>query len=133
MNLEYENWDTALTDGIIWAMEDDSPKWSYVRTDVNGMAIEVREKVVISNLATCGVYAYSEAALFFEAYDEMVESNDRTNNEFYVAPTYNYLISKQKQILVRDLGKAGLVMHGLGTPEDYEKFLISGIPERNKK
>ena len=114
-------------------MEDDSPKWSYVRTDVNGMAIEVREKVVISNLATCGVYAYSEAALFFEAYDEMVESNDRTNNEFYVAPTYNYLISKQKQILVRDLGKAGLVMHGLGTPEDYEKFLISGIPERNKK
>jgi len=130
MELEYDRWDVTTTDGIIWAMEDSSPKWSYVRTDTNGFAQEVREKIVISNLATCGVYAYSRAIEFFDAYDKMVATNDRTNNEFYVAPTYNYLIADGKRILVRDLGKAGTVMHGLGIPEDYEAFLLSGIPAR---
>lgn len=63
----------------------------------------------------------------------MVAAQDRTNDEFYVAPTYNYLIADGKRILVRDLGKAGSVMHGLGVPEDYEAFLLSEIPARLNK
>ena len=133
MEFEYDRWNSSTTDGIIWAMEDDSPKWSYVRTDAEGYAQEVREKMVISNLATCGVYAYSTAQDFFTAYDKMVAAQDRTNDEFYVAPTYNYLIADGKRILVRDLGKAGSVMHGLGVPEDYEAFLLSEIPARLNK
>lgn len=128
--IEYMNWESTTSDGIIWAMEDDSPKWSYVRTDSNGHALEVREKVVISNLATCGVYAYTRASDFFQAYEKMVEVNDLTNNEYYVAPTYNYLIANGKRISVRDLGTAGTVMHGLGVPEDYQAFLSSGILAR---
>jgi NDP-sugar pyrophosphorylase family protein len=130
MKSEYQKWDELTMDGIIWAMEDDSPKWSYVRANRNGFAVEVKEKVVISNLATCGVYAYSKAEYFFQAYEAMVSADDCTNNEFYVAPTYNYLVRNGKKIYVRDLGKAGTVMHGLGIPEDYEAFLSSGIPER---
>jgi NDP-sugar pyrophosphorylase family protein len=127
MEVEYESWDGTNLGGVIWAMEDDSPKWSYVRTDLQGLALEVKEKKVISNLATCGVYGYSKARFFVDSYNEMVAAKDLTNNEFYVAPTYNYLIAKGEKIKVRDLGPAGKVMHGLGVPEDYELFLKSEV------
>lgn len=130
ISVQYENWDGADSDGLIWAMEDNSPKWSFVRTSDEGRALEIREKIVISKFATCGVYAFSKASDFFDAYLEMVHVNDRTNNEFYVAPTYNYLISRGKNIRVINLGPARTVMHGLGIPEDYEAFLASGIPDK---
>jgi hypothetical protein len=49
----------------------------------------------------------------------MIEENDRTNNEFYVAPVFNYLIRRGKVI---KLCRPKFV-HGLGTPKDVEKFL----------
>jgi dTDP-glucose pyrophosphorylase len=127
---EYTKWFESDADGVIWAMEDSSNKWSYVKTDLNGHATEVREKEVISNLATCGVYAFSKANDFFDSYDEMVSKDDRTNGEFYVAPTYNYLIDKGKKILVRNLGATSNIMHGLGVPDDYEKFISSTVSDR---
>jgi len=48
----------------------------------------------------------------------MIEENDRTNNEFFVAPTYNYLIRRGKRIA---LTRPKFVF-GLGTPNDIEKF-----------
>jgi len=120
---EYSIWESSKSDGVIWGMKDVDPKWSYVSTDKNGFAVEIREKKVISNIATCGVYGFTKASDFFWAYDMMRESNDRTNGELYVAPSYNYLIDEQRKFLVRNLGSTSDVMHGLGIPEDYERFL----------
>jgi dTDP-glucose pyrophosphorylase len=113
--------------GAIWAMRDNHPKWSYVKVDKFMMAIEVREKEVISDLATCGVYGFNRAKDFMDGYHEMVAMGDKTNGEYYVAPVYNYLIAHGKKIKVIDLGEVSKVMHGLGTPEDYEKFLLTKI------
>jgi len=113
--------------GAIWAMRDNHPKWSYVKVDKFSMATEVKEKEVISDLATCGVYGFNKAKDFIEGYHKMVAMGDKTNGEYYVAPVYNYLISEGKKIKVIDLGKVSEVMHGLGTPEDYEKFLLTNI------
>jgi dTDP-glucose pyrophosphorylase len=130
MSQEYSQWLNSTVDGIIWAMEDTSPKWSYVKVDSNGFALEIKEKLVISNLATCGVYGFTRAGDFFESYESMLKVGDRTNGEFYVAPTYNYLISQNKRILVKNLGLTSKVMHGLGVPSDYETFLSSEIFKR---
>ena len=49
----------------------------------------------------------------------MIKKNIRTNNEFYVAPVYNYMIDDKKTIGLYDItGK----MFGLGTPEDLELY-----------
>ena len=117
-------------DGFIWGMEDQDPKWSYVAIDDLGFASEVKEKQVISNIATCGVYAFKSGRLFEFAYSKMVECDDKTNGEFYVAPTYNYLIKNAYRIGVANLGPTSLIMHGLGTPEDYEAFLIGPMINR---
>lgn len=110
-------------DGVILTMEDSDPKWSYVAADPDGWATEVREKKVISQFATVGIYGFSSPEVMSQAFQAMRAAGDRTNNEWYVAPSYNYLIKDAKRIRIRNLGPIGEVMHGLGIPVDYESFL----------
>lgn len=90
-------------------------KWSYVRRCNDGR-VEVREKQVISSDATVGVYYWSSGHSFVAATREMIAANDRVNNEFYVAPVYNYT-----------RGPVDLIhctkFHGLGVPHDLVEFL----------
>ena len=51
----------------------------------------------------------------------MIIENDRANNEFYTCPVYNYAIKDGKKIVVYNIDYAN--MHGIGTPEDLNKFL----------
>lgn len=117
-------------DGEILAMRDNDTKWSFARTDDAGILLEVKEKVVISDLATVGIYGFATARLAFEAIRRMREAGDRTNGEYYVGPCYNYLVETGKRVFVRDLGAVSNVMHGLGIPEDLELFLANPVSHR---
>ena len=58
--------------------------------------------------------------LFFVKYaKQMVEKDIRVNNEFYIAPVYNELISDGKTLIPFYVHK----MWGIGTPEDLKYFL----------
>lgn len=123
-------YDSLLKDGdsgAILTMEDDDPKWSYVEIDVAGQVKRVKEKEVISNQATVGVYGFSSATLAWSAFAEMWQQNDRTNGEFYVAPAYNFLAKSGVPINLINLGPVSSVMYGLGTPEDLELFIALPI------
>jgi hypothetical protein len=50
----------------------------------------------------------------------MIDKNIRVNNEFYICPVYNEAIQDNKRILPIFVD----TMHGLGTPEDLERFLL---------
>ena|SRR3989344_2088667 len=106
-------------DGIIPVFYANNSKWSFSKVDENGYVVEVAEKIQISRNANIGAYYFTKGRDFVWAAEEMVEENDRTNNEFYIAPVYNYLIRRGK--LIR-LCRPKFV-HGLGTPKDVEKFL----------
>jgi NDP-sugar pyrophosphorylase family protein len=108
-------------DGLIMTFEASHPKWSYARVDSNGMVLETAEKKVISPNATVGIYWYRRGKDFVEAAQSMIKKNVRSNNEFYVCPTYNemILVGKKTYIYPIDVEK----MHGLGTPEDLETFI----------
>jgi NDP-sugar pyrophosphorylase family protein len=108
---------------VILCMEDSDKKWSYVRQSSEGLVEEVREKQVISNLATVGIYGFSSAALMLEAFQAMFSAQDTTLGEYYVAPSYNYIIKQGHPVSVVNLGPVGAVMHGLGIPVDFESFL----------
>ena len=49
----------------------------------------------------------------------MIEANDRVNNEFYVAPVYNYAIKDGKHICITQVDN----IYELGTPEYLEAYL----------
>lgn len=109
--------------GQILTMNATSTKWSYIRKNEMGYVSEVKEKVEISNEATVGIYGWSKAKYFFDSLNSMMLSNDRTNGEFYVGPSYNYLIEKSAGISAINIGDLENHVHGLGTPEDLDTFM----------
>lgn len=106
-------------DGCISTFENTHPKWSYVNLNDNGLVTEVREKEVISNKATTGLYFWKKGSDFVKYANQMINKNIRVNNEFYVAPVYNEAINDNLKIKISDCKK----MWGIGTPEDLELFI----------
>lgn len=107
-------------DGNIMTFAASHPKWSYAKLDEDGYVIEVAEKRPISSHATVGIYYYRQGKMFFEATGAMIEKNIRVNNEFYVCPVYNEMILMGHKIGIFEIDAQK--MHGLGTPEDLERF-----------
>lgn len=68
---------------------------------------------------TCGIYYFPSVQDFRNAVGEMIRLNDRVNNEFYLAPVFNYLPTETLRFNVNRFA-------GLGTPEDYETFFVGG-------
>ena len=117
-------------DGVIMTMEGHTPEWSYVRTDQKGFVVEVAEKKVISNTATVGIYYFKHGRDFTAAADAMIAAKDRTHQEFYVAPVYNYMIRNQARIITFNIGSVGNGMFSFGTPPLLEGFLKLPISQR---
>ncbi len=121
------------SDGLIMTMTASDPKWSYVGFDSDGKICQVVEKEVISSEATVGVYNYRRGADFVAAAEAMIAADDRVGGEFYVAPTYNYLVSNGASIEIYNIGSEGNGMYGLGIPSDLEYFLnhsVSKVAQR---
>jgi hypothetical protein len=106
-------------DGLLGTFFSRSPKNSFVKLNDFCDVTEVKEKVVLSEFASNGFHYWKKAADLFSSCEEMFEKNDRTLNEFYIAPSYNYLINKGKKI-----GHYFFNEHfPIGTPEDLQTYL----------
>jgi len=95
------------------------PKWSYAELDDNKNVIKVAEKVQISDIATAGYYFWKKGSDFVKYANKMILSNDTTNNEFYIAPVYNYAIQDNKKVGISMIDR----IYQLGTPEDLSDSL----------
>lgn len=109
-------------DGVIMTFNSQHPRWSYARVNKNGDILEVAEKKVISNQATTGIYYFKKGSDFVKAAFSMIEKNIRFNNDFYVCPSFNEMILSGQKIINWEIKQSQ--MHGLGTPEDLNKYLI---------
>ncbi|MFP3521469.1 glycosyltransferase family 2 protein [Pantoea sp. SIMBA_072] len=109
-------------DGLIMTMKADDAKWSFVGFDASGKVNKVVEKEVISDEATVGIYNFKKGCEFVKSAEEMINENERVNNEFYVAPVYNYLIESGSTIGVFNVGSEADGMYGLGIPADLDLF-----------
>ena len=69
-------------DGLIMTMTADDPKWSFIQYDKAGFVTLLREKEVISDEATVGIYNYKKGADFVKYAKQMIKKNIRVNNEF---------------------------------------------------
>ena len=108
-------------DGFIPCFHAEGDHWSFVLLDEEGKAVEVREKQRISDNCTLGAYYFSTCGLYEQLYKEYYKSNSNLEaGEKYVAPLYNYMISKgmDVRICLVDPKK----VHVLGTPEELDIF-----------
>jgi dTDP-glucose pyrophosphorylase len=118
-------------DGLIMTMKANDPKWSYVELDDSCQVTRVVEKVVVSDEATVGIYNYKKGSTFCQYAKKMLERNERSNGEFYVAPVYTYMYEDENaKIGIYNVGKEGDGMYGLGIPSDLEFFLSLNVSQK---
>ena len=121
-------WDSSVfkslisSQNVIAVFEANDPKWSYAEIE-NGIVKRVAEKEVISNNASVGIYSFKTGAEYIKYAEQMIAKDIRTNNEFYIAPVYNEAIADGQLTIAYDVKE----MHGLGTPEDMNKFIEDSI------
>lgn len=106
---------------VSWVMTypHNHTKHSFVKVNDEGHITEAAEKVAISNMATVGLYHWSKGSLFVKGAEQMIANNDRHNNEFYLAPVYNYTL---KDCIVKPYEVEAYNFSPVGTPEDLTTY-----------
>jgi dTDP-glucose pyrophosphorylase len=105
-------------DGALLTFTSQRPRFSYVRVDQEGLALEVREKQVISDRAIVGAY-YFRSARVFQNYLEKSLSRELVEREYYLSDLYQMMIEDGSKVQTFDCEN-----HiSLGTPEEIEQHL----------
>ena len=119
MNWDHEKALVAMRkyDGAVVTINSSDPKHSYVRVNEEGLAVEFAEKKVISNTALTGIHYWKNGQDFILSADQMIAENNRTNDEFYIAPTYNYMRKPIGIYMVTDKE-----YYPVGTPHELEAY-----------
>lgn len=118
-----ETLDLGSIDGYVEVFEGEGTHWSFVRPDKTDpdaqRAIEVTEKVRISNLCSTGLYYFRSVALFQELYAPIAAKDPATlqGGERYIAPLYNDALQQGYDIRYATI-KACEVQF-CGTPDEY--------------
>ena len=107
-------------DGFVVTYTSDTPKNSYIQLDRNGFGIKLAEKQVISSISLNGIHYWKRGKSFVQSAENMINRNERYNNEFYIAPTYNSLIEWGLKIGVYHIPNEQ--HNAVGTPEDLIKY-----------
>jgi len=110
-----------MYDGTVVTYTHNSPKNSYARISNMGFVQEIREKEVISDISLNGIHYWKKGRHFVQSAEEMIEKNDRVNNEFYISHTYNYLIERCFSVGIHHIPNCQ--HHNVGVPEDFESFI----------
>jgi len=109
-------------DGAVVTYYNDTDKNSYARIDKRGRVLEIREKEVISNVSLNGVHYWKKGKYFVASTEDMITADDRApNGEFYVGPTYNYIINKGLTVGIYHIPNQQ--HHAVGVPVDLENYL----------
>jgi len=105
-------------DGILGIFNSNNPEYSFVKIDNENKVIKTKEKKVISNFASTGMYIFSKGSDFIKSVEYAIEEEILSKNEFYISELYNILIKEGKKFTV-DIADEFVT---LGTPEDIKKF-----------
>ena len=114
--------DELKGDGFIPCFQAEGNHWSFVRLDAFGQVVEIKEKERISDYCTIGAYYFKTCKLYESLYRKYYgDSQNLVNGEKYVAPLYDFLLSKGGKIYISDI--AFEKVHVLGTPEELQEFV----------
>ena len=107
-------------DGLLGCFESDDDNLSFIKVNKTGFVEKVKEKEVISEYASTGLYIFTNAEEFFEAGKKMIKNENKIKNEYYVSEIYNMLLKSGKKFEI-DIAED---FFPLGTPDDLKKFEI---------
>ena len=108
-------------DGVIVTYHCESTKNSYAKTNNKGIVEVIKEKEVISDISLNGVHWWKKGSYFVDAAESMINSNDKNAGEYYVGPSYNYMIKAGRKVGIYHIPVSH--HHAIGVPEDLERYI----------
>lgn len=118
----------AKWDGYLECFVGSGTNWSYAKTEdgtSETRVIETAEKKEISQFCSTGIYYFKNVSDFLFAYRENEVNPEKGVPELYVAPLYNKLIQKGRNISVKIIKRDEVVF--CGVPEEYEDYLRKNV------
>lgn len=98
-NFNFDQLDQKKIFGAIPYFLSEGNNWSFLKIK-DQFIIEIKEKVRISNLCSVGTYYFSDAEIFYNLSLELLKNGgSKNNNEFYIAPLYEFAIKKNYKVL----------------------------------
>jgi dTDP-glucose pyrophosphorylase len=109
-------------DGFVVTYFANTNKNSYAKINKFGFVTDIKEKEIISNISLNGIHFWKRGKDFVSSAKEMISMDDRApNNEFYIGPSYNYMISKNLKIGIYHIPNE---QHwAIGTEEDLNIYM----------
>ena len=117
--VELTNWD-----GYLEVFEGNGANWSYAKTEHENSTKEIQtaEKEEISNYCSTGIYYFKKKEFFIEAFCDSNKTVSKIKlKELYVAPLYNYLITKGCNVHIEIIKRDKVMFCGI--PEEYFNYL----------
>lgn len=103
-------------------------KYAFVELDDHEYATRFVEKFAISKHAMNGIYYWKCGQDFVRSAKQMIADDIRTNGEYYVSPSFNYMIRDGKRIKTYKMKNTQF--YSLGSPEEIEVTLQHLPPNR---
>ena len=121
--------DFNMIDGYLEVFEAEGDHWSFVlpESTESNRVIKTTEKERISSLCSSGLYYFRKADTYKNTFRKIFEKDERSKNEFYIAPMYNYLINEGKDIRFSKITLDDIIF--CGTPDEYIK--LKGLRNAN--
>jgi len=89
--------------GAVITWKDNNPKNSFCEVSENCLCYNFTEKQPVSDNALIGFHYWKKTEDFISSAEKMIEQKLKFNNEYYIAPTYNFYL--------------------IGTPADLDNYL----------
>ncbi len=114
------NKDLKGCDGFLEVFKGKGKNWSYAEPfDKKTTRVKrTAEKQEISDLCSTGLYFFKSQSDFCKAF---IQNNKESESELFVAPLYNYLINKNKNIHYQLIKREEVVFTGI--PSEYIELL----------
>ncbi len=114
--------DFNTLDGYLEVFETEGENWSFVLPENknSNRVTKTTEKDRISSLCSSGLYYFKYTVDFKNIFKKVFSKKDKSKNEYYIAPMYNYMISDKKGVRFSKILLNKVIF--CGTPEEYEKL-----------
>ncbi|KAA6224945.1 MULTISPECIES: glycosyltransferase family 2 protein [unclassified Campylobacter] len=121
-NFTLPDFNLSKIDGYLEVFCASGEHWSFILPgdESSNKVAKTTEKERISNYCSSGLYYFKKASDFLSVFKQMYKDKETTKNEFYIAPMYNKLIEKGKDIRYFKINLDEIIF--CGTPDEYEKL-----------
>lgn len=112
--------DDRTVAGYLEVVQAPGEGWSFVEPGPGGTVLRTAEKERISDLCSTGLYFFSSAGAFRDAFARARRDGLTVRGEYYVAPLYNILIADGAMIRYEEIPRADVAFSGV--PAEYEEL-----------